>query len=164
MKPILLALLFGAVPLVFAADHTTVVAAPTAAGLNASTEANSIAAARQVMDDFMRTFNARDEDAWADTLLFPHVRFASNGVVVNEDKAEFLAAMDFDQFAQRFDWDHSRWDDVQVVHAASDKVHFSVVFSRFNTAGKRNATFNSLYILQKIDGKWGIRARSSFAP
>ena len=31
---------------------------------------DSVLAARQVMDDFLTTFNARDEAAWADTLLF----------------------------------------------------------------------------------------------
>lgn len=37
----------------------------------------ALKAARQVMDDFMTTFNARDEAAWAATFNYPHVRFAS---------------------------------------------------------------------------------------
>ena len=126
--------------------------------------ADAIAAARAVMDDFMRTFNARDEAAWADTLLFPHVRVAGGSVVVNPDKSSFVAATDLDEFAQLNNWHHSEWDSIEVMQAGPDKVHFKVVFSRFNPAGERYVTYNSLYILQQVDDRWGIRARSSFAP
>lgn len=125
---------------------------------------DSVSAARAVMDAFMTTFNARDEAAWADTLLFPHVRFASGGVVVHETREAFLQGMDFDAFARANNWDHSRWDSIEVIQADSEKVHFKVTFTRFNPAGEAYVTYDSLYILQKIDGRWGIRARSSFAP
>ena len=116
------------------------------------------------MDEFLSAFNARDEVRWADTLLFPHVRIASNGLSVVENKQAFVASTDLEQFAIDNDWDFSEWDSIETVHAGPDKVHFKVVFSRFNPQGERYVTFDSLYILQKIDGKWGIRARSSFAP
>src|SRR5271154_7034006 len=38
------------------------------------------AAARKAMDEFMTAFNSRDAHAWAATLNYPHVRFASNQV------------------------------------------------------------------------------------
>ena len=125
---------------------------------------DAVGAARAVMDEFMSAFNARDEARWADTLHFPHVRFAGGGVVVHEDKAAFVAAMDMDQFARDNDWSRSQWDSVEVIQADDAKVHFKVVFTRFNTAGEPYVTYDSLYILQNIDGRWGIRARSSFAP
>ena len=124
----------------------------------------AVAAARQVMEDFMTAFNARDEARWADTLLFPHVRFASGGVVVHGTRAEFLADMDFDEFARLNNWSHSAWDAIEVIQAGPDKVHFKVKFSRFNSAGQPYSSFDSLYILQRVEGRWGIRARSSFAP
>ena len=127
-------------------------------------EAEAVAQARVVMDDFLRAFNAKDESAWADTLLFPHIRIASGDVVVTPDKEAFMAAMDMDEFAQTFNWGHSEWDAIEVVQAGPDKVHFKVQFSRFDPSGERNATFDSLYIVQKVEGRWGIRARSSFAP
>ena len=121
-------------------------------------------AARATMDEFLSAFNARDEVRWADTLLFPHVRIAANGLNVDESKQAFLANTDLEQFAIDNDWDFSEWDSIETIHAGPDKVHFKVVFSRFNPQGERYVTFDSLYILQKIDGQWGIRARSSFAP
>ncbi len=134
----------------------------TASSVHAGND--SVGAARAVMDAFMTTFNARDEAGWADTLLFPHVRFASGGVIVYETREDFLREMDLDEFARLNNWDHSRWDAVEVIQADSDKVHFQVTFTRFNPAGEGYVTYDSLYILQKLDGRWGIRARSSFAP
>jgi hypothetical protein len=133
--------------------------------------ANAEAPARQaeaqalkVMYAFMRSFNAKDPKAFADTLLFPHVRIASGGVRVSPDAQTFIQATDFDAFAQRFDWAFSRWESIETVQADENKVHFAVVFVRHNRAGEPNATFRSLYILQRAASGWGIRSRSSFAP
>jgi hypothetical protein len=124
----------------------------------------AVLAARAVMDDFMTHFNARDEARWADTLLFPHIRVASGGVIVSPSKAEFVAATDLDQFALANNWSHSAWDSIEVIQAGPDKVHFKVQFSRFNPAGEKYVTYNSLYVVQRDGDRWGIRARSSFAP
>ena len=122
------------------------------------------AGARQVLDDFLDAFNARDEAAWADSLHFPHVRLASQTVTVYQDRDEFIDAMDMDAFARNLGWSRSTWDEVQAVQKGDDKVHFAVQFSRYNIAGEVFQTFDSLYIVERIDGRWGVRARSSFAP
>ena len=41
------------------------------------------------------------------------------------------------------------------------KVHVATTFDRFTKDKKLIATETSLYILEKIDGRWGIRGRSS---
>lgn len=121
-------------------------------------------AAREVMAEFLRAFNDRDESAWADTLQFPHVRMASGEVVVYEDSKAFLDAMDLTRFAERTGWDYSTWDDMQIVQASPEKVHIAVVFTRYDTQGSTMATYQSLYVVENADGRWGVRARSSFAP
>lgn len=120
--------------------------------------------ARAVMAAFMETFNARDEARWADTLQFPHVRLASGTVTVYPDKAAFVAAMDLDSFAADSGWHHSAWDDMRVIQVSPTKVHIAVVFSRFRADNSLIASFDSLYVIEQIDGRWGVRARSSFAP
>ena len=120
--------------------------------------------ALSVMEDFLTTFNARDEEAWADTLVFPHVRMASGTVVVYPTREEFVAAMDLDAFAANTTWRRSTWDDMRVIQSSSKKVHVQVTFSRFDENDDLIATFNSLYIIEPVDGRWGVRARSSFAP
>lgn len=122
------------------------------------------AAALDVMYAFMRAFNSRDPGAFADTLLFPHVRIAGGSVTVSPTRETFIQAMDFSAFAQRFDWAYSQWDSIETIQADEGKVHFAVAFTRFNNDGQANATFRSLYILQPGADGWGIRARSSFAP
>ncbi len=111
----------------------------------------------------MTAFNARDTHAWAATLNYPHVRFASNQVNVYQSAEEFARAMT-DYPKRLAPWDHSRWDSMQAIQSGKDKVHFSVVFVRFDASGKEIGRFPSFYIVTLKDGHWGIQARSSFAP
>ena len=120
--------------------------------------------ALDVMYDFMRTFNGRDVPNFARTLTYPHVRVASGGVTVFPDRQSFIDATDLEAFAKRFNWSHSRWDSISTVQADAEKVHFAVQFTRFNPQGVAYVSFNSLYIVQRTESGWGIRARSSFAP
>jgi hypothetical protein len=117
-----------------------------------------------VMDRFLAAFNARDVGAWADTLLYPHVRLAGGKVTVYADRDAFIAGSRLDALAAGEGWDHSTWDSRDVVQESDSKVHIATVFSRYRADGTRYASYQSLYVVEKVDGKWGIRARSSFAP
>ncbi len=66
-------------------------------------------AATGVMADFLAAFNARDEAAWADTLVYPHVRIASSEVVIYETRSDFVDAMDLASFAAETGWRYSTW-------------------------------------------------------
>lgn len=118
----------------------------------------------KALDNFMEAFNARDPKAWAATLIYPHVRLASGAVRTWETEEEYADYMDFDSFAERFGWDHSHWLSREVIGASADKVHFNTVFQRFNEKNEPIATYNSLYIVTKVDGRWGTQFRSSYAP
>lgn len=119
--------------------------------------------ARKAMDNFMTTFNSRDVNAWAGSLNFPQVRFASNTVRVFKDREEFIR--DSKDYAARLGaWDHSAWKEMKVVQSGPDKVHFSVIFVRYDATGKVIGTFPSLYIVTLQNGHWGVQGRSSYAP
>lgn len=143
---------------------SAIVFGTTSACAAADVSGSNDRAAIAVMDAFLSAFNARDEAAWADSLHFPHVRLASQTVTVYPDRAAFLAAMDLDQFAASSGWRYSTWDDMSVIQSSPDKVHIKVKFSRFNDSDELLASFDSLYVIEKIDDRWGVRARSSFAP
>ena len=115
------------------------------------------------VEEYMTAFNARDPQAWASTLHFPHLRLASGEVVVTETKEEFVANMDFDAFAERFGWHHSAWDEIEAIQVAENAANVALTFSRYNAAGEVISTFNTLYLVTKDNDRWGIRARSSFA-
>jgi hypothetical protein len=122
------------------------------------------AAALAAMERFMSAFNARDIEAWADTLVYPHVRLASGQVKVYPDRASFVADAPFAALTAREGWHHSAWENLEVVQSSPDKVHIAVVFARFHENGERYATYPSLYVVERVGDRWGIRARSSFAP
>ncbi|MEQ8955123.1 MAG: hypothetical protein RL120_13410 [Gammaproteobacteria bacterium] len=123
----------------------------------------AIASAMAALDEFMLNFNRRDMDAWAATLNYPHVRFASGNVTVWDTAAEFAQGQAFVNLP-RSGWDHSHWLSRDVVMASSGKVHIQTVFQRFNSANEIIGTYESLYIVTLKDGHWGTQARSSLAP
>jgi hypothetical protein len=119
------------------------------------------AAAREVLDRFMAALNRRDETALNDTLHVPHVRLASGAVRTWETPGTYRFA---DFLGRAGDgWHESRWDERSVIHAGVDKVHFAVVFSRWRADGSLMGRYQSIYVVTRVGGKWGIQARSSFA-
>jgi hypothetical protein len=122
---------------------------------------DSVDAALATLDRFMAALNRRDEAALNDALNFPHVRLASGRVATWETPGTYRIA---DFLGRAGDgWHESRWDERTVIHAGLDKVHFAVVFSRWRADGSLIGRYQSIYIVTRVTGKWGIQARSSFA-
>ncbi len=119
--------------------------------------------ARKAMDAFMSAFNSRDAMAWAGTLNYPHVRFASGTVRVWQSAEEF-AREEKDYPKRLAPWHHSAWESMSVVQSGRDKVHFAVTFVRYDAEGKVIGKFPSLYIVTLANGHWGVQGRSSYAP
>lgn len=136
--------------------------APVFAQQDEATE-QAIISAMTAMDEFMLAFNARDPEAWAASLNYPHVRFASGTVTIWETAEEFAQTRAFETLP-RLGWDHSHWLTREVTLAAPGKVHISTVFQRFNSDNEVIATYQSLYIVTELDGHWGTQSRSSLAP
>lgn len=126
--------------------------------------AEAVAGAMTALDDFMRTFNDRDMEAWAATLNYPHVRFASGTVTVWQSAEEFAQQPTFERLTAT-GWDHSVWLSREPVLISSGKVHINTVFQRYNSSNEPIGTYESLYIVTRdAQGKWGTQARSSLAP
>lgn len=124
---------------------------------------SAIDGAMQALDEFMLTFNSRDPEAWAATLNYPHVRFASGSVTVWNSAEEFAQGGTFERLP-RTGWDHSQWLSRDVALVSPGKVHVNTVFQRFNSDNEPIGTYQSLYIVTLVDGHWGTQARSSLAP
>jgi len=124
-------------------------------------DAEAVRAAQGVLDAFMTAFNARDIPAFEATFNFPSVRLASQGLVIlnKEDVSK-------DRFnaGSLAEWDHSAWDRREVIHAGPDKVHIDTRFTRYRKDGSVIGGFDSIYVVTRQDGHWGIKIRSSFAP
>jgi hypothetical protein len=59
-------------------------------------------------------------------------------------------------------WDHSAWTRRRIVHISDAKAHVDTEFTRYRKDGSAIGNFESLYIVTKEGGKWGIKLRSSF--
>ena len=123
----------------------------------------AIAGAIAALDEFMSTFNARDPQRWAQSLNYPHVRFASGSVTVWDSAEEFAQTDSFNRLAA-IGWGHSHWLTRDIVLVSPEKVHIATKFQRFNDSNESIGTYESLYIVTKVDGHWGTQARSSLAP
>lgn len=123
--------------------------------------AEAVRAAQGVLDAFMTAFNARDTAAFEATFNFPSVRLASQGLVIL--KAGDMKPEQFSEGALA-EWDHSAWDRREVIHAGPDKVHIDTRFTRYRKDGSVIGGFDSIYVVNRENGKWGVKIRSSYAP
>ena len=126
-----------------------------------SANTDSIASAMDCLDAFMAAFNARDLKAFEATFNFPSVRLASNTLAIIEPG--YHQPQMFEQGALK-DWDHSAWERREVIHAGEDKVHIDTRFTRYRADGSVIGGFDSIYVVTRENGHWGVKARSSFAP
>ena len=123
--------------------------------------AEAVRAAQAVLDAFMTAFNARDIPAFEQTFNFPSVRLASEGLVIinkGDLKPERYTT------GALAEWDHSAWDRREVIHAGPEKVHIDTRFTRYRKDGSVIGGFDSMYVVNVENGKWGVKIRSSFAP
>ena len=123
-------------------------------------QSEAVAAALAVMDAHIEGLNARDPAAIAATLHFPHIRLSGTKLKVWETEESY-----FSDFLSRAgdDWDHSRFDDIQLLRASENKVHLDAEIRRFNFSGEMIAKFRSLWVITFEDGRWAAKMRSSFA-
>lgn len=118
-----------------------------------------------VLDDFMVAFNRQDARAEERTYQFPHYRMVSGQMaMLNEPGAQTQAWMNATYKAFRdAGWDHSAWTRRRVVHISDSKAHVDTEFTRYRKDGSIIGSYESLYVVTKEDGRWGIKLRSSFA-
>jgi hypothetical protein len=116
----------------------------------------------RVLDDYMAAWNQKDLAAWERTFHFPHYRLAAGKMAVLERAGLQNAARVWQAVGS--EWHHSRWDRRRIIHSSPDKVHVDTKFTRCRADGSVIGSFDSLYILTKEEGRWGVKMRSSFAP
>lgn len=119
------------------------------------------APAYQVTDDFMRTFNTKDAQQYGSVFHFPSVRIASGNVTIINGPQDLESG--FTRLGEQ-GWDRSDWAKRQVVQCGPTKAHMLTTFVRYRADGSVLSQFDSLYIVEFKNNRWGLTARSSFAP
>jgi hypothetical protein len=117
----------------------------------------------KVLDAFMDALNAHDSAGMERCMHFPHPRIAAEKVVVYDKPGSNPMDL-FDRLKKEDGWSYSRWVKREVIQCNESKAHVALSYTRFRTDGSIIGTYESLYILTNVAGKWGIQARSSFGP
>jgi hypothetical protein len=137
----------------------------TNAPVGASAEA--IAAAMNCLDEFMNAWNAHDLKGLQDAMNFPHVRLNGDNSLSVSSRSETTQER-FEKMQKTAPslqgWHHSAWAKREVVAASHNKVHIQTQFVRYRADKSVLTSFESLYVVTKENGHWGVRIRSSFAP
>lgn len=120
------------------------------------------AAVMDVLDRYMETFNRMDIAAWENTFQFPHYRLASGEMTVLEGPSG--RSGEAVRRAIGPEWHHSGWNHRRIIHLSDNKVHVDTRFSRYREDGSVIASYDSLYVLTRENGRWGVKLRSSMAP
>ena len=113
-----------------------------------------------LIDAYMAATNRRDLDGVRATLHFPHVLLSQAGVTQYPTPSDFSFAV-FDARTAGQGWSHSTWDSHDVLMSAPDKVHLDICFTRWRADDSKIGTYHAMYIVIRINGRWGIQARSS---
>ena len=129
-------------------------------GVQKAPDRQLTAEAMKLLDEYMLAWNQKDLVAWERTFHFPHYRLASGKMSVLEKPGLQDAVKVYGSIP---DWHHSKWDRRRIIHATPDKIHVDTQFTRYRADGSKIGSYESLYILTKENGRWGVKLRSSFA-
>ena len=121
---------------------------------------SSEAAAREVIDAYFPLFSARDAKGLLRVVNFPHIRVTGTGTVIIPSANDWSG----DPTPLESDYHHTELESLTFIQSDAVKVHAMVVFSRYRGDGTKYVSYPTLWIVTKVEGRWGIQVRSTFAP
>ena len=134
--------------------------------ISAAAQSNSSQTQEEVMvvlDAFMASFNASDPEAHTATYHFPHFRLAQGKMASWQTREDAINAHKFlFKNLPGTGWYRSEWTDRKIISISDSKVHVATRFRRLREDGSEIVATESLYVLTKVKGRWGIKLRSSY--
>jgi hypothetical protein len=115
-----------------------------------------------VLDAYLAAFNALNPAALDRTFHFPHFRLLGDRLTT-EERAGIQTVATMRELLGA-EWHRTDWIERRVVQSSADKVHVAATFTRSRSDGSVIGTFESLYVVTREQGRWGVKLRSSFAP
>ncbi len=117
--------------------------------------------ARVPVDAHFAAFSRRDQEGMLDALNWPHARIGGGRLQIWLNRADF--ATPFDSFDAE-GWTRSSIRSIIPGYVHEQKVHFDINVDRHDANDEVYLSFRTLWIVTKIDCRWGIQFRSSGAP
>jgi hypothetical protein len=120
--------------------------------------------ARAAAQRWLDAVNAVDPAGLLANAHVPHVRVVGTHVRLFETQDALVEATLRVHQRVAEPWKRTAFDQLRAVHVTSDKVHLAVRFTRYDHDDRPYASYDSLWVMAHVDGRWGVLARSSFAP
>ncbi|MFI0897336.1 hypothetical protein [Streptomyces sp. NPDC020983] len=119
--------------------------------------------ARAALDAFLDGLNSHDMEQWTATLHFPQIRVHEGAVTVWQTAEEYLKESQDDLTALLASgWRRSGWLEVGYPQVSAEQVHATVRFGRYDAGGGLLGVFDSVYVVTREEGRWGVLARIGF--
>ena len=109
--------------------------------------------------EFFRADSAKDAQAWAAVMSYPHTRVSATGNSPYYPTPEDYAARASWTAREATGWVRSVGVDPIRIHESADKVHLAGGWTRYNAKDEPILRNRVTYILTRLDGSWGIQAR-----
>lgn len=114
-------------------------------------------AATEVLERLIDRFNARDVEGWDATFHYPHTLLAGGQIRDFSDPSQQAGVIPR-LVAQG--WRRSEWEDLRVVQCSPSKAHMVGAFLRFDADDNLISRTPALFVVELIEGRWGVTARS----
>ena len=112
---------------------------------------------------YLHAFNQRDVEGLLAEMHFPHMRLVDD-VFQRWETSDGMAEME--EFVTKSlkseGWHTSEAKSIKAVQVGPEKEHLANRMSRLKEDGTEYNTFDTPWIFTKVDGRWGVRFRSSF--
>jgi hypothetical protein len=114
----------------------------------------------ELFTEFAKTFSAHDFDAHFKLYHFPIVRVTGSKLTVYPTLSD--VPKDILMRGIPADYARSEWTSLEIIQGSPTKVHVIATFDRVRKDGTAIGNYPSLYIVEKINGVWGVTVRSNF--
>lgn len=119
-------------------------------------------AALEVLDLHLEARNNLDPEAIASANNYPNLRIREDHIQVYETHDIYRSVEELVVMPpmETSEWDHSEWDEIEIIQSSENKVHLAVDWSRINKDGDRYISSTQFYIVTNEEDHWGIQIRS----
>jgi len=126
-------------------------------------QADVIEESRAALDAFLDGLNSHDLEKWTSTLHFPQIRVHEGAVTVWQDPREYVRESRAELAALLASgWHRSDWIEVGFPQVSPEQVHAAVRFGRYAADGRLLGVFDSVYVVTRREGRWGVLARIGY--
>lgn len=133
--------------------------------LTAGHAGDNAAQALQLIERFLATANDGNPEGHARTLNYPHVLINDGSVSIWHNLEELrLGYLPRLAILRERGWARSVFDSKQIIQSDGSTFHIAAQFTRYDRTDAALGTYQALYIVNCVDGHWGIQARSNFVP